>query len=250
MGLMVNPSQEPVTSHPAQVSCPQLIALSLATEVDAPSSALLSSHGNTGEASHVTDLPLDPGQLQPSLAGFLCFFKSPLLGMEVSDAELGVLDVVLAVAVMRNFCCKCPIVLFQEGSLHGGIRNSRPLEYVDEPGGEGNNGVGVVFVLELRDRIDLSDIGLLSRGVFGREPSDTTIGELLDPVGGHVEVVLGGEEKSSGFTEIVALVPFRSLLLGEEVHQSGFEEFDLFLASFVFLLFRPVCRFSSPNSFT
>jgi hypothetical protein len=72
MGLTADPSQEPVTSHLAQVSCPQLIALSLATEVDTPSSALLSPHGNTGEASHVTDLPLDPGQLQPSLACVLC----------------------------------------------------------------------------------------------------------------------------------------------------------------------------------
>jgi hypothetical protein len=157
---------------------------------------------------HVTDLPLDPGQLQSSLAGFLCFFESPLLGMEVLDAELGVLDVVLAITVARNFCRKRPIVLFQKGSLHGGIRNSWPLEYVDEPGGEGNDGVGVIFVLELRDRIDLGDIGLLSRGVFGRVPSDTTIRELLDPVGGHVEVVLGGKEKSSGLTEIVSLVPF------------------------------------------
>jgi hypothetical protein len=249
MGLTANPFQEPVTSHPAQVSCPQLIALSLATEVDTPSSALLSPHGNTGEASHVTDLPFDPGQLQPPFAGLLCFFESPLLGMEVSDAELGVLDVVLAVAVARNFCRKRPIVLFQEGSLHGGIRNSRPLEYIDEPGGEGDNGVGVVFVLELRDHIDLHDIGLLSRGVFGREPSDMTIGELLDPVGGHIEVVLGREEKSSGLTEIVALVPFQSLLPGEEVCQSGFEELDLFPTGFVFMLFRLVGRFSSPNSF-
>jgi hypothetical protein len=170
--------------------------------------------------------------------------------MEVSDVELGVLDVVLAVAVTRNFCCKCPIVFLQEGSLHGGIRNSRPLEYVDEPGGEGNNGVGVVFVLELRDRIDLSDIGLLSRGVFGREPSDTTIGELLDPVGGHVEVVLGGEEKSSGLTEIVSLVPFRSLLPGEEVRQSGLEEFDLFFPGLVYCLLCLVHCFSSPKSLT
>jgi hypothetical protein len=233
MGLMADPSQEPVTSHLAQVSCPQLIVLSLATEVDTPSSTFLSSHGNTEEALHVTDLPLDPGQLQPPFARVLCFLESLFLGMEVSDAELGILDVVLAIAVARNFCCKRPIVLFQEGLLHGGIRNSRPLEYVDEPGGEGDNGVGVVFILELRDRIDLGDIGLLSRGVFGREPSDTTIGELLDPVGGHIKVVLGGEEKSLGLTKIVALVPFRSLLPGEEVHQSGFEEFDLFLAGHV-----------------
>jgi hypothetical protein len=134
MGLTANPFQEPVTSHPAQVSCPQLIALSLATEVDTPSSALLSPHGNTGEASHVTDLPLDPGQLQPSLARVLCLFKSSFLGVEVSDAEFGVLDVMLAVSVARNFCRKCSIVLFQEGSLHGGIQNSRPLEYVDKPG--------------------------------------------------------------------------------------------------------------------
>jgi hypothetical protein len=248
MGLTANPFQEPVTSHPAQVSCPQLIALSLATEVDTPSSTLLSSHRNAGEASHVTDLPLDPGQLQPSLAHFLCLFESSLLGVEVADAELGILDVVLAVAVTRNFCCKRPIVLLQEGSLHGGIRNSRPLEYVNEPGGKGDNGVGIVFVLELRDRVDLGDIGFLSRGVLGREPSDTTIGELLNPVGGHVEVVFGGEEKSSGLTEIVALVPFRSLLPGEEVRQSGFEELRLFPAGFVFMLFRLVSRFSSLNS--
>jgi hypothetical protein len=102
--------------------------------------------------------------------------------------------------------------------------------------------------LELRDCIDLRDIGLLSRGVFGREPSDTTIGELFNPIGGHVEVVLGGEEKSLGLTEIIALVPFRSLLPGEEVCQSGFEELDLFPAGFVFMLFRLVSRFSSPNS--
>jgi hypothetical protein len=246
---MADPFQELVTSHPAQVSCPQLIALSLATEVDTLSSSLLSSHGNTGEASHVTDLSLDPGQLQPSLACILCFFESSFLGVEVSDAKLGVLDVMLAITVARNFCRKRPIVLFQEGSLHGGIRNSRPLEYVDEPGGEGNNGVGVVFVLELWHRIDLCNIGLLSRGVFSRELSNTTIGELLDPIGGHVEVVLGGEEKSSGLTEIIALVPFWSLLPGEKVHQSGFEEFDLFLAGLVFMLFRLVRRFSSPNSF-
>jgi hypothetical protein len=248
MGLTANPFQEPVTSHPAQVSCPQLIALSLATEVDTPPSALLSSHRNAGEALHVTNLPFNPGQLQPSFACFLCFFESSFLGVEVADAELGILDVVLAVAVARNLCCKRPIVLFQEGSLHGGIRNSRPLEYVDEPGGKGDVGVGIVLILELRDRIDLRDIGLLSRGVFSREPSDTTIGELLDPVGGHIEVVLGREEKSSGLTEIVALVPFRSLLPGEEIRQSGFEELDLFPAGFVFMLFRLVSRFSSPNS--
>jgi hypothetical protein len=121
MGLTADPSQEPVTSHSAQVSCPQLIALSLATEVDTPSKGLLSSHGNTGEALHVTDLSLDPGQLQPSLAHFLCFLESSLLGVEVSDAEFGILDVMLAIAVVRNFCRKRPIVLFQEGLLHGGI---------------------------------------------------------------------------------------------------------------------------------
>jgi hypothetical protein len=181
--------------------------------------------------------------------------------VEVTDAELGILDVVLAVAVACNFCCKRPIVLFQEGSLHGGIRNSRPLEYVDKLGGKGDDGVyvdklggkgddgvRVVLILELRDRIDLRDIGLLSRGVFSREPSDTAIRELLDPVGGHIEVIFGGEEKSSGLTEIVVLVPFRSLLPGEEVRQSGFEELDLFPAGFVFMLFRLVSRFSSPNS--
>jgi hypothetical protein len=249
MGLTADPSQELVTSHLAQVSCPQLLALSLATEVDTLSSTFLSSHGDTGEASHVTDLPLDPGQLQPSLARVLCFLESSFLGVEVLDAELGVLDVMLAIVVARNFCHKRPIVLFQEGSLHGGIRNSWPLEYVDEPGGEGNNGIGVVFVLELWGRVDLSDIGLLSRGVFGREPSDTTIGELLDPIGGHIEVVLGGEEKSSGLTEIVALVPFRSLLPGEEVRQSGFEELDLFLAGLMFMLFCLMRRFSLPKSF-
>jgi hypothetical protein len=250
MGLTADPSQELVTSHLAQVSYPQLIALSLATEVDTPSSTLLSSRRNTGEASHVTDLSLDPGQLQPSLARFLCFLESSFLGVEVSDAEIGVLDVMLAITVARNFCRKRPIVLFQEGLLHGGIQNSRPLEYVDKPGGEGDNRVGVVFVLELRDCIDLCDIGLLSRGVFGREPSDTTIGELLDPVGGHIEVVFGGEEKSLGLTEIVVLVPFQSLLPGEKVRQSGFEEFDLFFVGLVFMLFCLMRRFSSSNSFT
>jgi hypothetical protein len=248
MGLTANPFQEPVTSHPAQVSCPQLIAFSLATEVDTPSNTLLSPHGNTGEASHVTDLPFDPGQLQPSLARVLCFLESSLLGVEVTDAEFGVLDVVLAVSVARNFCRNRPIVLLQEGPLQGGIRNSRPLEYVDEPGGKGDNGVGVVFILELRDRVDFRNVGLLAGGIFGREPSDMTIGELFDPVGGHVEVVLGGEEKSSGLTKIVALVPFRSPLPREEVRQPGFEEFDFFAAGFVLMLFCLVRRFSSPNS--
>jgi hypothetical protein len=103
--------------------------------------------------------------------------------------------------------------------------------------------------LELRDCIDLCNKGLLSKGVFGREPSDTTIGELLDPIGRYIEVVLGGEEKSLGFTEIVALVPFRSLLSGEKVRQSGFEELDLFFTGLVCRLFCLVCRFSSLNSF-
>jgi hypothetical protein len=217
-------------------------------EVDTPDMGLLPSHGDGGEASHVTDLPLDPGQLQPSLAHLLCFFKSSFLGLEVSDAELGILDVVLTVSVLGNLCHKRPIILFQEGSLHGGIWNSRPLEYVDKPGGKGNNGVGVVFVLNLRHGVNFGDIGLLSRGVFGREPSDTAIRELLDPVGGHVEVVLGGEEKSSGLTEIVALIPFRGLPPGEVICQSGLEELDFFLTGLMYLLLHLVRRFSSPNS--
>ena len=75
--------------------------------IDAPSS------GNAGKGSHVTDLPFDPGQLHVPFAHILGFLKSSLLGLEASDTEFGVLDVVLAFSVTGDFHRKCPIVFFQ-----------------------------------------------------------------------------------------------------------------------------------------
>jgi hypothetical protein len=112
MGLTADPSQEPVTSHPAQISCLQLItAAARMSEVDEGSVDASSSFLKVGKGSHVTDLPFNPRQLHPPFAGVLSFFKPSLLGLETSDAELGILDVVFAFSIPGDLCRERPIIL-------------------------------------------------------------------------------------------------------------------------------------------
>jgi hypothetical protein len=75
---------------------------------------------------HVIDLAFDPRQLQPPFACSLGLFESSLLSLEVIDAELGILNVVLALPESVDLPNECPIVFLQNGLLESGIRNSRP----------------------------------------------------------------------------------------------------------------------------
>jgi hypothetical protein len=99
MSVQASPYQEPVSSHPTQIRCPHLLSpsLTIGKSVGMKTGALL----NAGEGLELTNLSLHLGHFQLSLTFLLCLFKTLLLGLEVVDVELGIIDVVLAFSISR-----------------------------------------------------------------------------------------------------------------------------------------------------
>jgi hypothetical protein len=74
-------------------------------------------------------------------------FKTLLLGLEVLDVELGILDAVLTFSVSGDLHLDGPIAFLMYLGRENRVRSCRPGEEVSEPGRKGKDGVSLLVVV-------------------------------------------------------------------------------------------------------
>jgi hypothetical protein len=155
---------------------------------------------NVGKGFELTNLSLHFSHFQLPLTSSLCLFKALLLSLKVFDAELGVIDVMLAFLISGDLGLNGPIAFLTYLGREDRIRSGQTGKEVGEPGRKGEDGVSllIVIIVDVGDGIKLTNVGLLTLSILLGEPHNQSIGDLADPVDRLELVVANWDEKVGG----------------------------------------------------